>query len=802
MKEIASAGRSGSLSWMTIARSHPFDGDIPTPLPEELKDGCKFKLPGQGESMSNRGNLSFIATTLVLLAGASPGRAQEPTQPPAEFQLRDAWRKSMVSSDLPKNGCFKVAYPSTEWQEVPCLPPPKALHLPRRPQGTGAGLHSVGAGGSNDYSAMSSGSISSATGSFLSVDTPVDGNTAFSMQLNSEIFYYNSPACNNNQMCQGLVQFIWSPPSGLCPAQGQSCVYIEYWLLGLETCPSGWGQPEAGSCEFSTAGVSVPEVTLANLAAAELTGAASGGGQDKVIFGPVVGTLYAEGNDSALNLALNWNTAEFNVFGTGDGNQAVFSQPTTLVIKTTIDDGTMNAPMCWMGSYTQETNSLNLVACCPYGGANPAIEFMETNGGPSHTAVCGPTKLEGDPHLTTLDGTRYDFQGAGEFVSLRDPDGQDIQTRQEPVSTTFIGTDNYDGLTTCVSLNTAVAARVGDHRLTYEPNLSGVPDPSGLQLRIDGVLTSLGASGLALGTGGRVVPSAGGALEVDFPDGKTLFVTPEWWPAQSAWYLNVDVSHHRLVSANPSPGVPSAGGIVGPLVAGSWLPALPKGESMGPMPATLEQRYVDLYKRFADAWRVDSKDSLFDYAPGTSTETFTNKNWPPRNPPCVVPGKTPVEPASEAVAQAACRRVTDKNRRADCVFDVRATGNPGFARTYLVTQRILADSTTTSLIDDANPSQAGEWVTFTAVVVPNSLAPAERPSGTIQFAVDGSNVGQPVTVDAKGRAQWKTSELKAGTHRVTASYAPGGDSTYLPSTSLEKLQTVKRCFCSAELERK
>ena len=37
----------------------------------------------------------------------------------------------------------------------------------------------------------------------------------------------------------------------------------------------------------------------------------------------------------------------------------------------------------------------------------------------------------------------------------------------------------------------AVAARVGKHRVTYEPNLSGVPDPSGLQLRVDGTLTTL-----------------------------------------------------------------------------------------------------------------------------------------------------------------------------------------------------------------------------------------------------------------------------------------------------------------------
>jgi lysyl endopeptidase len=127
----------------------------------------------------------------------------------------------------------------------------------------------------------------------------------------------------------------------------------------------------------------------------------------------------------------------------------------------------------------------------------PAIEFMETSAG--ETAMCGMSAILGDTHITAANGVHYNFQGAGEFVSLRDPGGDEIQTRQTAVSTTFIGEDPYDGLTTCVSLNTAVAARVGEHRVTYEPDFSGTPDPTGLQLRIDGVLTTLGLFGRELG---------------------------------------------------------------------------------------------------------------------------------------------------------------------------------------------------------------------------------------------------------------------------------------------------------------
>jgi hypothetical protein len=639
-----------------------------------------------------------------------------------------------------------------------------------------------------------------------------DANS-FSLQLNTNTFQ-NTLTTNlckgaaQPSMCQGWEQFVFQNnlPLGTCG----SCVSVWYWLVpyGGATCPPGW-TADVGDCYVVSAQVPIAAMTITPLPTLTLTGKISGG-NDTVILDNN-SSLSAAVSDSTLDLDQSWNVAEFNVFGGGGGNEAFFIAPsstspgTTIVVKTSVDDGTMNKPSCLQQSFTGESNNLNLsdtsssttLVCCPYGGGSPNIQFMESNA--NHTATCGATQLLGDPHITTADGTHYNFQGAGEFISLRDSDGAEIQTRQKPVSTTFIGSDPYDGLTTCVSLNTAVAARVGEHRVTWEPNLSGVPDPSGLQLRIDGALTALGPQGMALGNGGRVSPQAGGALEVDFPDGKSLLATPEWWPSQSEWYLNVNVSNVGLVSADTTA---TGRGIAGAIAGGSWLPSLPGGASLGPMPATLPQRYNTLYKEFANAWRVNNKDSLFDYAQGTSTDSFTNKDWPREQPPCVVRDEKPLTPGSEALAQEACRRVSDQSVRADCIFDVRATGDPIFAHTYVITQRLLADSTTTSLTSDADPSQAGEWVTFTALVVANSTTATGVPSGAVQFAVDGANAGEPVTVDAKGRAKWETSHLKAGAHRITATYLPGADSMFLPSTSLEKFETVKRCSCIADRDRK
>jgi len=392
---------------------------------------------------------------------------------------------------------------------------------------------------------------------------------------------------------------------------------------------------------------------------------------------------------------------------------------------------------------------------------------------------------DGDPHLTTVDGVHYDFQSAGEFVSLRDGDGMEIQSRQAAIATTFNpGPDPHDGLATCVSLNTAVAARVGEHRVTFEPNLNGMPDPSGLQLRVDGELTTLGANGLDLGSGGRVVKTSVGGIEIDFPNETILTVTPGWWASQSKWYLNLDVFH-----------TPSEEGILGVIPQGSWLPALPDGTSMGPMPSSLHERYVDLYQKFADAWRVTDKTSLFDYAPNTSTGTFTMRGWPLEHGPCVIPETNPVKPASRLVAQRACRPVTDKNARNNCVFDVMVTGDAGFAKTYVLSQRIRVGSTRITVVDNENPTQVGEWITFTATVVP--LSGRGTPTGTVQFTLDGSKIGELVKLDSNGHATWETSRLKVGNHRVAARYIPSQGSVFLNSTSLEKLHTVRRCFCEA-----
>jgi hypothetical protein len=325
----------------------------------------------------------------------------------------------------------------------------------------------------------------------------------------------------------------------------------------------------------------------------------------------------------------------------------------------------------------------SIVKTMPPGNAgslqnDPAVvAFKNWCGVPSN----GSTSDRGDPHITTFNGVNYDFQSAGEFVALRHADGTEIQTRQTPVATAADpGPNPHTGLASCVSVNTAVAARVGKYRVTYQPPLGRGQD-AGLQLRVNGKLTTVGSAGLNLGGGGRIVKSAvGGGIEVFFPNNTRLIAVPNFWgPPHNIWYLNVDVVN-----------TPAREGVMGALLAGNWLPTLPDGTPLGPMPASLHQRHLDLNQKFADAWRVTNGTSLFDYAPGTSTMTFTDPNWPPEKPPCTIAGSTipPARPMEAAKAEALCAKIVDKDMKAQCVFDTMITGEAGFAKAYLVTQQL------------------------------------------------------------------------------------------------------------------
>lgn len=402
----------------------------------------------------------------------------------------------------------------------------------------------------------------------------------------------------------------------------------------------------------------------------------------------------------------------------------------------------------------------------------------------------------GDPHIKTVNGTNYDFHGAGEYTLLRDGTDYEIQVRQTPVTTANPLFNSYTGLSSCVAVNTALAARVGNHRISYQPDGQLNEQETRMRLRVDGVMQDIDALGsVNLGVGGRVSKAASGnGIEVDFPNGSSLLVTPGWWSSHDIAYLNISVLN-----------TPATEGIAGFIEPGQWLPGLSDGTYLGPKPADLSDRYLDLNEIFSNSWRVSDTYSLFDYAPGTSTATFTVKGWPLENAGfCVIPDMTTVNPIHLDVAERACREVIDRDNRNNCVMDVAVTGDIGFAKTYLLAQKLEQAGTKTEIHPERKVTSEGNPAAFVAVIKRGltdqrlSFDDERQPQGVgqVQFYFNDKPIDEPVRVDRFGRAQWISPRLTAGKYKVSAEFLPAeserDDHGNLASRSLDLIHVVQR----------
>ena len=291
----------------------------------------------------------------------------------------------------------------------------------------------------------------------------------------------------------------------------------------------------------------------------------------------------------------------------------------------------------------------------------PGPSVAPSTGSPCTTG-CGGSN--GDPHMKTVDGSRYDLQAAGEYVLLRAPDGSvEMQARQEPRGSS-------------ATINTAVAARVNDHRLGFYMVDNGVPE-----VRLDGVAVPPdGVGGIDLGTGASLAAFQRG-YQLDFPDGTTL-----WALSVGTWGINVLVRPSDSLRAD---GV----GVIArvPSDAGFRIPALPDGSTL-PAPVNHDDHYQGLYGTFAPAWRVTTEDTLFDYDEAQTTDSYTVADFPPQTAPLDV---SELDPTEFAAAQLTCGVVTDAELAEQCAFDVVVTGEEEFVTLYMVSDELETQGTST-----------------------------------------------------------------------------------------------------------
>jgi hypothetical protein len=307
----------------------------------------------------------------------------------------------MAQVKEPGPGCYRASYPTLTWHAVTCVTAPKVPLVPTpRSQSTPNAGHAgpLAVGDGHDYSAVVSGLLTKAVGTFHGVSSgitekgEVGGSgsqvaNSFSLQINSQ-FITGSPACahsGNPSSCQAWQQFVYTYENS---SIGE--IFMQYWLINYDaTCPSGWFTYSA-DCYTNSNAAEVTRVTAAQLASVQLSGSAASGGNDGVSLSVGSGSATTvSAADTKIHLASYWNTTEWGVYGDGGGSAANFGAKTSLEAETALTASSgSTAPSCVSEGFTGETNNLNLAKTAALGSEpSPTMGSEQTNGTGS-TASC------------------------------------------------------------------------------------------------------------------------------------------------------------------------------------------------------------------------------------------------------------------------------------------------------------------------------------------------------------------------------------------------------------------------------
>ncbi|UCC83773.1 MAG: VWD domain-containing protein [Gemmatimonadota bacterium] len=376
----------------------------------------------------------------------------------------------------------------------------------------------------------------------------------------------------------------------------------------------------------------------------------------------------------------------------------------------------------------------------------------------------------GDPHITTADGVHYSYQAAGEFIALKSTtDNLEVQVRQEPWYRSDL-----------VSNNSAVAMNVAGDRVglyfSRTPHLyvNGQPEPL--------------ADGSAQLPGGGSIERIDRDYLVSWPDGSRMMIT-----VRAASFLNLfgELSEGRRGQVvgllgnfdhDPTNDIATREGVV---------LELPDRDAPG--------YYEQLYEVFGNSWRITQSESLFDYGPGESTETFTRLDLPGE----LLFADDLEEPVRRR-AEAICRQagVTKMPFLDDCILDVGMTGEVEFATAAAEIQAAvatdqpeIADSVPGGPIvtepargdvvepDEVVQGEVGGWTesrkyTFDAehgqVVY---FRPQEDAYGIIMWRAIGPR-GDTLFTDCMGCGDPGRYRLSAGTYNITVTPARDATGTF------------------------
>lgn len=262
----------------------------------------------------------------------------------------------------------------------------------------------------------------------------------------------------------------------------------------------------------------------------------------------------------------------------------------------------------------------------------------------------------GDVHIRTADGAYYDFQLVGEFVAVRsDTNDLEIQVRQQP----------WQGSSRNISTNTAVAINVAGDRVSFNIGTNA-------GLHINGKPASLSSGQpTALPKGGGLLSSNGG-FSISWPDESAVQVILH------GNYLDIFV---ELTKSR-------AGHVVGLFGNFDRDPVnditARDGTKIDLKSADSRELRRKLYDVFGNSWRIRQSESIFDYASGESTATYTDPKFPYE----LVTTAT-LDTGKRTHAEEICKQagVIDANFLDNCILDIAVTGDAQFTQSSVKAQQ-------------------------------------------------------------------------------------------------------------------
>jgi von Willebrand factor type D domain/Calx-beta domain/Domain of unknown function (DUF4114) len=306
--------------------------------------------------------------------------------------------------------------------------------------------------------------------------------------------------------------------------------------------------------------------------------------------------------------------------------------------------------------YTQPVRAVKIVSL-DNNGLYPGFDLVNVQALNRDSTAGKITLKDGhsvnDPHLATFDGAGYDFQAVGEFTLVKSTtptDDFEIQTRQK----------SWNG-STSASANSAIAIKSGGQKISVYADRSP-------KLLINDLPVTL-ADGGTVAAGGNSITLKGNKYEITTANKDIILVNDR------GSFLNINIG----LADNRNGKV--AGLLGNDNDKSNDEFALRDGTVIG---ATISNDR--LYGDYGNSWRITQPTSLFNYATGTSTSTFTDVTFPQK----IVTFDTLTlaqRDAAEKIARDA--GITDPAVLKDAIVDIFLTnGAPEFIQGALEQQKL------------------------------------------------------------------------------------------------------------------